>query len=592
MGVVGSWRQRLHPAWSGLVGVLLYLPTVSFGLLRYDDPWLIGQNKVLQSFTWEGLRRVLFDLSFEQRFRLGAEYLPMRDLSVLTDFALWGDWFGGHHLTQVLLYGGACAFAATFALALFANRALAWWVGLAFATHPLHVESVAWLSERKGVLGALLVFAACWFGVRYLREGGLGRLAIALILYAGAVLAKGHMLAGVAALALCSLWCIDANRNRRIALTALSMAVGALAFAPVYATGQSVGMVQPYHGGGLPTTASLFLEVHGKYLALTALDGPYTIAYAISPDRPSWGLKLLGAGALFAFVVLSLGAVLKPHWRNPATFGLAWWLVFLAPVSHLVFPLQNLLADRYLLVGSWGLLMVLGAGLIRLPRRTRWALGIVWILASATWTLTQLDHWRSSESLHLHAVTVHPEHVSSWQLLAAGAREQGRFDAAWAFTEQGLREVSGHWRLLHQQAMILHDQGRTKDAIAAMRRAAKGPAAHKAYANLALLLARDGQEEEALEVAREAVRFQPRSAHNQRALGSVALRARAFSEACRAFTHALALEPHSAKNLYNMGLCELQRGNTRAAQEAFDRAVARDPRLQNPLETPRPQATP
>ena len=592
MTFVGSWSQRLHPAWSGLVGVLLYARTASFGLLNYDDPWLIGQNKMLQSFTWEGLRRVLFDLSFEQRFRLGAEYLPMRDLSVMTDFALWGDWFGGHHLTQVLLYGGACAFAAAFALALFADRALAWWVGLAFAAHPLHVESVAWLSERKGVLGALLLFAACWFGVRYLREGNLGRLVIAVVLYASAVLAKGHMLAGAAALTLCALWCIDASRHRRVALTALSVIVGALVFAPVYATGQTLGMVQPYHGGGLPATANLFLEVHGKYLALTALDGPYAIAYPILSGRPSWALKLLGAGALLAFLALVLGAILRPRWRNPATFGLAWWLAFLAPVSHLVFPLQNLLADRYLLVGSWGLLAVLGAGLIRLPQRTRWTLGVLWILASATWTLTQLDHWRSSESLHLNAVTVYPGHVSSWQRLAAGARERGRFDAAWAFTERGLREVPGHWRLLHQQAMILHDQGRTKDAIAAMRRAAKDPAAHKAYANLALLLARDGREEEALQVARQAVRFQPRSAHNQRALGSVALRVRSTTEACQAFTQALRLEPHNADNVYNMGLCELQRGNTRIAQDAFDRAVALDPKLQNPIEALRPRATP
>lgn len=584
MTTVGRRLAQLHPAWVGLVGVALYLRSAWYGLLPYDDPWLIGQNQLLHGFTWDAIRAVLFDLSFERRFQLGAEYLPLRDLSVMTDFAIWGERFGGHHLTQVLLYGGLCAFAAAFTLGMFAHRGLAWWVGLAFAVHPVHVESVAWLSERKGVLGGLLVFSACWLAIRYLEAGGLLRLAGVLILYAGSVLSKGHMLAGAGALAMCSLWVARVEPRRRIALALGAAIVGAVAFVPVYAAGRSMGMVQPYHGGGLIDTANLFFEAHGKYLQLMALGGPYSITYPIGTEYPSPWLRAIGLGSLVVCLALAIGALVRPSWRNAATFGLAWWLVFLAPVSQILFPLQNLLADRYLLVGSWGLLLILGAGLFRLPARSRWSLGAIWIAASLAWSWTQVGHWASSADLRRQAVAVHPGHVKSWQSLAAGAREQGRLDEAWGYTERGLVVAPGHWRLFHERGLIRHAQGRTQDAIDWMRKAASQPESHKAYANLGLLLLRQGRVAEALAQVRQAVEHQPHSAHNQRSLGIVALEAGEMDEACDAFFAARRLEPYNGANHFNVGLCEWTRGRPEAAGTAFDEAIELSPGLSPRIE--------
>ena len=149
--------ERLHPAWVGLVGFALYLRTVGYDFVLLDDPWLVRDNVLLHDLSFESLWRAFGDFSWEQRYRLGAEYLPIRDLSVMLDYALYGDWVGGQHLTQVLLYAGTCAVLATLALALFQNRALAWLTGVLFTTHPAHVEVVAWLSERKGVLGSFLL---------------------------------------------------------------------------------------------------------------------------------------------------------------------------------------------------------------------------------------------------------------------------------------------------------------------------------------------------------------------------------------------------------------------------------------------------
>ena len=191
--------ERIHPAWVGLVGFVLYLRTATYGFVLHDDPWLIRDNRLLHELSTASVWRVLSDFSPEQRYRLGAEYLPVRDLSVMLDYAVYGDWVGGQHVTQVLLYAGVCAVLASLVFALFGSRPLAWVTGLLFATHPVHVETVAWLSERKGVLGAFLLSSSLLIATAYLRRGGWKRALAACVLFILAVAAKALAIAGAGA---------------------------------------------------------------------------------------------------------------------------------------------------------------------------------------------------------------------------------------------------------------------------------------------------------------------------------------------------------------------------------------------------------
>lgn len=585
----GEHSARWHPAWSGVIGALLYLPTIGHRLTSYDDPWLIRDNALLQELSLSRLSTVLFDMSVETRLSLGAEYLPVRDASVMLDFALWGDWFGGHHLTQLGLYGVLCALAATLCFELFGSRRLAWWVGAAYAVHPVHVEAVAWLSERKGVLGGALLFASAWIGVRFLRRGGAVRWIGSLVLLGAAVWAKGHMFAGAGAIALCALWGLEAPSRRRWMLGIGAFVIAVLAFVPVYLAGQHVGMVQPYHGGGLIETVMLFTVVHGKYLLLMMLAGPYSISYPIDPalagPADPW-LAVLGGGALLVFGFFVVRALSRSAFRTTTAFGLAWWLVFLAPVSHVIFPLQNLLADRYLLLGSWGMLLALGVGLVRLPLRTSRLVGACWLVASVAWTTLQIGHWQSTDKLRRHAVAVHPGDVDSWHQLAAQAQANRDYRRALRILDVAVSHADGdpsRWRLDHRRALIYRDLGDFGRALRWMRLAATTAQAHKAYANLGYLLAARGELDEALDAVREAVALEPRSAHNQRALGVVALQAGYDDEACPAFDRALDLEPFNADNHFNVGLCAMRRGDQAGADAAFDRALELDPAIEDEI---------
>jgi len=553
--------ERIHPAWVGLVGFALYLRTATYGFVLHDDPWLIRDNRLLHELSTASVWRVLSDFSPEQRYRLGAEYLPVRDLSVMLDFAVHGDWVGGHHLTQVLLYAGVCAVLASLVVALFGSRPLAWLTGLLFATHPVHVETVAWLSERKGVLGAFLLSSSLLIATSHLRRGGWKRALATCVLFILAVAAKALAIAGAGALVLIVLWLgSSVDRRRQLAFVATYAACGLLVFLPIVWVGRSMGMIAPYHGDGFADTLLLFFQTHTQYLELMAYGGPYSVEYAIQPGDVGLGRWLPGALAAALGAVAVVWAIFAQPRRGAVTFGLAWWLVFLAPVSHLLVPVQNYAADRYLFLPSFGLLLALAAVLMKLPRALSWPIGAAVIVLGCGWTIVQTPTWSSTERLFENAAQVDPGNADAWNELASVAANRGDRELAWAYTRRGLEHSPGDWRLLHRQGLLLADEGKLEAAIETMQRAASVPEAHMAYANLALLYLKGGSHEEALRMAEAAVRLQAQTTHNQRVLGIVAYEIGDTVTACRAFERAVALDPYDEDNVRNIELCARSAG--------------------------------
>lgn len=556
--------ERLHPAWVGLVGFALYLRTTAYGFVLHDDPWLIRDNRLLHELSVDSVWRVLSDFSWEQRYRLGAEYLPVRDLSVMLDYAIYGDWVGGQHLSQVLLYAGTCAVLASLVLALFQNRSLAWLTGLLFATHPAHVEVVAWLSERKGALGGFLVSSSLLIATSYLRRGGWKRALAACLVFLLAVAAKALTIAGAGALVLIVLW-LDSplRRRRQLTFVAAYAACGLLVFVPNVWVSRSMGVIVPYHGEGFSDTLLLFFQAHTQYLKLMAYGGPYAIDYGVRPGGVAMGRWLPGALAAAFGAGAVVWALLDRSRRTAAMFGLGCWFVFMAPVSHLLVPVQNYAADRYLFLPSFGLLLAFAALLMKLPRAVSSPIGAAAILVACGWTMVQTPVWSSTDRLFENAAQVEPTNAAAWDELASSAVNRQDYELAWAYTRGGLEHSPGHWRLLHRQALLLAAEGKLDAAIEMMQRAASVPESHKAYANLALLHLKRGDREDALRMAEEAVRLQAETAHNQRVLGIVTYELGDTDTACRAFERAAALDPYDENNVRNLELCAqtaLERG--------------------------------
>ncbi|MEO6772129.1 MAG: tetratricopeptide repeat protein [Kofleriaceae bacterium] len=543
--------------------VALYAPTLGRGLVNYDDPWLYTHNTVLHHPSWAGVATVFTDLDSPQRFQLSPEYLPIRDLSVMADYAIWGEHLGGFHLTNLAIYLAAIAiwFAALTELGI--ARPIAGLALLVWAVHPSHAESVAWLAERKGVLGMMWA-GTCALGYARFRAG---RSAWWLVLAAtGGVCAVWSK--AIAAFAVGALGPLElALPERRVTwrrslagLATIAVTTG-LAYVPVVVLAIRWSIVG---GASAPLPASRLITVigvHGFYLRLAAGTIANAVSYPIAIAGPS-ALELVVGGLGFAAVIAALVRG-SPVVRAAAIVWLFGWL----PVGHLLLPLQMVVvADRYLLVPSLGFALAIAAGLAWISRpRLRLAAIAAVVVALALRALAAQAAWATDETLWQQAIVSNPDDGSAWAMYVEALDQDGHRDEAARVIDVALAHSRLPRLVLHAGLVALRE-GRGDDALALFREAAtRGDP--RAMANLANMLAERGQLAEALRWARYATTADPSYANGHRIRGKVARLAEQHSrESLHAFERAYRLEPDVAIDRYNLGIAYADAGRTAEAR--------------------------
>lgn len=346
------WATRLETSWAWLFGLLLiwlYVPSLSGDFLPYDDDWLITNNALLELPLAQALKAVFLDLSLETRLALGAEYLPLRDLSHYIEVTLFGKRVFVMRVVQLSLYLVALGFLYQ-GLVPCVNVATARVATIVFAVHPVHVESVAWLAGRKDVLALVFVSAAL---ACYVRSGRLRWVAVPLVAAAAlsksmSVITPGLLLA------------MDLLAKRRPAWGVLGacLTVAGLTFVVHSQVGATVGMV----GGPLGQSRALAFwsmgEVWLRYLEVAVWPPACSIVHDVNWVWSPTFTSVMGWGLWGAAGAYGVSRAVKGE-----TFALGvtgWALLPLVPVSQVIFPLQNVMADRYLWLSVLALGLVLG----------------------------------------------------------------------------------------------------------------------------------------------------------------------------------------------------------------------------------------
>ena len=557
-----------------LLVVVLYAPTAGHGLVNFDDPWLIRDNWLLQQPSGATLHAILFDLSRDTRAVLGAEYLPVRDLSIVVDVSLWGTWWAGYHLTNVAVYLATLPlwFAALTRLGV--DRRLVGLAVLLWAVHPTHAESVAWLSERKGVLAMMFAGAAALGHARF-RSGGRGWwLALAAVAGVAAVWSKATSAFALASLVGLELALPTLRRSwsrSLVSLAAVGVAAG-FAFAPVLLVAsrmEVVGTVTSTEGW-----TETVLGVLGFYVRLVAMAVPNAISYPISHQGPSTVDLALGGVAMLA--VLACVAVPRRGWWQPSPTVRAAavvWLFGWFPVSRILLPVKAVLvADRYMLLPTLGVALGVAAAVLALPRaRTRNALAGVLVLAASLRTLDARASWQDATQLWSRAVESNPHDSDAWSMLVEALEAEGQDDLAHRTLVQA-KVVAPSPRLTLREALRVLPLDRAL-GVELMRSAAVG-GEPRAMANLAMLLLEDGVPTEALTWARTAVALSPLYASGHRIHGRAAIAGRLLDEAHAAFARALALEPLNPANQLNLALVLIELGRPAEARPLLERCRA------------------
>jgi len=532
--------------------VLAYLPVARNGFVQYDDEQYITSNaRIRQGLTADNLRWAF------TTYHMG-NWHPLTWVSHLIDGRLYGLNPTGHHLTSLLLH---CA---TTVVLFFVFRGLTgalWRSGLVaalFALHPLHVESVAWASERKDVLAGLFWALTMAAYLRYARRPGVARYLPVLGCMALGLMSKALTVTLPFALLLLDYWPLGRWRwpggrgGRPLA------AAGRLLIekAPLFALSAALSVTTYF--AQLQTGAMGF--VPGNTPAVRV--GRAVYSYLLYLEKTFWPAELsvfypyhmqgqlFSSTAVVVCVVVTALSLLGARVRPYLVVGWLWFLGTLVPMVGLVQVGSQGIADRYTyipLIGVfvfvvWGLAAPVGRSL-RL-RRLAGAGSAILLLALVGLTFRQAAYWKSTVTLFRHALAVNPDNYNAKVVLGLGLTREGKLEEANEWFKAALRVNPNFRRVNSFIGVNLYHRGRREEALKHLLEEARiDPTNPSNHGMLASVFTDLGRFAEAKHHYRELIRLEPGDSGSRTDLGLLYAKEGAWAEALPLFEEALRMNP-------------------------------------------------
>jgi Tfp pilus assembly protein PilF len=468
--------RSLGPAlrWSLLLlaaVAVVYARVGSFEFVHYDDlPYLLEG-----SWVRRGLDRATIAWAFREPVMFN--WHPLTMLSFLLDAQLWGMSPAAFHRVNVALHAANTVALFLVLRRLTGHEARSGVVAALFALHPLHVESVAWVSARKDVLSTLFLLLTIGAYASAVARPSLARRAGVAALYALGLMAKPMLVTLPFALLLLDWWPLgrmakagagaraQLDRLRALALEKAPLFALSLAGCVVTYAVQVDAMERLAHLS-LPERLANAALSYLRYLAMTVWPTQLGVFYPMPPHVD------LARGALAAVVLLSLSAaVLRWARRAPWLFtGWFWYLGTLVPVIGIVQVGGQSHADRYTYVPLIGIFVAVvwavGEGVRgrRGAQRAAAAAACVVLALLSLQTWLQLEHWRNTETLYERALEVAPENSIMHYNLATLYREHARHADAAAHYREAARLEPDLMQAWSGLALSLAEQGKVEEA--------------------------------------------------------------------------------------------------------------------------------
>ncbi len=546
---------------AGLLGLSVLAAfggVVGHGFLTWDDPDYVTANpRVLSGPTPEGL-------AWAARTTDVYNWHPATWLSHMLDVALFGLRPAGHHATSLLLHLGGTLLLYRFLSRTTGAPARSAFAAAFFGAHPLRVESVAWISQRKDVLAFFFLAATLVAYARFAERRSAGRFALALATATLGLLSKPTLVTLPLLLLLLDVWPLarrgsPAGAGERTAIPRLLLEK--VPFAAMAAASAALTLWAQRAGGAVKTVESFPLGARIGNALVSCVDYLRDTIWplGLSPLHPHpgsalvlWKPALAALGLLAATVLLARLRRSRPE----LLVGWLWYLVALAPMSGIVQVGEQARADRYSYVPSVGLAILVAWGVpaalsrIRAPsdpatgaRALRIA-GALVVVALVAVSRVQTSYWRDTETLFRRAVELAPEN--------AGAH-----------------------RILGDHHALSGDLARAEEEFRAALRSRPEDAA--LLSNLGGVLVRRGEIEEAVEMLRRSIRIDPRSAAARINLGLAYAALGRLQAAEAEFEASLALRPGEASAHYDLGNTLARQGRFSEAAARFRRTIELDP---------------
>lgn len=613
-----GWRRQLALA-IALCSVVIvgYLPAVH-GDFIWDDRVLLTQNPMV--WASDGL----YDFWFTTKAH---DYWPLTSTTFWLEWRVWGLEPTGYHVTNIALHVAEALLLWMILLRL--NIGGAYLASLLFAVHPVNVESVAWIAQRKNLVGMLFLLLATLFFLKANTSSGAGTRPgirgpghrwywLSLASFVLALLGKGSV-AILPLLLLLLVWWENGDVTVRDLLRLL----------PFLLTGGLFVLVNIWfqtHGEGQIRDAGLVERLLGAgaavwfYLSKAMLPVDLSFVYPqwqIDAVNPLWWIPLSAA--------LVVSVALLQHrrgWGRPYVMAWAFFCVALLPAMGLAdvyFMRYSLVADHYQHIALIGVVVLAAAmwsewercadGLARVV-----AVGVAFAVVGVLTILTarQSGAYQDENTLYRAAIEANPDAWLAHYNLAVNLRDEGRREEeithlleavrarpdygdahsnlAAAFLEEGqvdralahaMKAVESDPTLPHAQVNLgiaLSRAGRPEEALEPLEKGVRMlPHSAEAHHNLGLALAAVGRLGPAIDEHREALRIEPESPENHKALAEATAASGRFDEAIRAFGRALALRPDDPEALVKLGFVLVLSGQPREATLRYEEALRLQP---------------
>jgi Tfp pilus assembly protein PilF len=555
----GLKGKAVVPGTSILLAVTIFLVfnyALRCDFLNYDDPQYFSTNPHVQAgLTWPNVAWALTT-------RYASNWHPLTWLSLMLDVDLFGPGPAGPHLTNVALHAANTVLVFLLLKGLTGAHWRSAFVAALFGLHPLHVESVAWVSERKDVLSAFFGLLTLITYGRYAAESKAHDLksrvlyGLALLFFVLGLMSKPMLVTLPFVMLLLDWWPLgryqQASDPRRQP-PLLRLAVEKLPFLALCAASSAVTLVAQRGAvqslGYIPLSIRTVnaIDSYGRYLWKTIWPVDLAIPYPYHGYGNVW-LFFLATSLLLGITV----AVMRFGRVFPFLLvGWLWYLGMLVPTIGLVQVGTQSMADRYTYLPLIGVFIIAawGAGEFtkrwRLPQAAIWCGAFLILSLCTSRTLDQLAYWKNSGTLFGHSIEVTRVNDVAQYNLGFYCAGRGELD-----------EAMNHY-------------------LEAIR---INPSYDDALNNLGVALAMEGQTDEAIARIRESIRYAPRKADAYYNLGNVFVMQHKLDDAANAYTEALRLKPDYPEAHNNIGNIYAMQGRRDLAVEHYREALRLNPK--------------
>ena len=452
--------------------VALYLPVAWFSFCVYDDSLYVTENPVVQAgVTWAGLKYAFATLAV-------VNWHPLTIVSHMIDCGVFGLNPAGPHLENAFIHAANAVLLFALLLRLIKKTWPSAFIAALFAWHPMHVESVAWISERKDVLSTFFALLALLNYAKYVQEKSRRNFWWSLVCFALGLMAKPMVVTLPCVLLLLDFWPLQRISNFR---ATAALVREKIPFFLITVAASVVTFLAQSQSASNAVASTAIVPLHyrlknvpvacAEYLCKTFWPAKLAIFYPLPEHIPAAQVT----AAVTALICFSLVALWLHRSRPYLLTGWLWFVGMLVPVIGLVQVGGAQIADRYNYLPSVGVFIIVTFAALDLAARWKisgkflGALAVGILLACLVTTEKQIWHWQNSETLFQHALAVATDNDVARDNLGVALEQAGRLGEAVEQYRAAARLEPDRYQGHHNLANALDHLGRHAEALAAHR---------------------------------------------------------------------------------------------------------------------------